>query len=111
MAVIPRLFMGLVAWAVFHTLRERSINLAAALAGAIGSAASTVGVLSVAVLLGYLPISAIAPVLPQAVVEALLASLAVVLAAHGHLFYTSRIGAGRRGVDEPGPKKDPSNPS
>ena len=74
-AVVPRLFIGLVAWWVFLRLASRGRTLAAAAAGALGSAANTVGVLSVAIGLGHIPASVALAVLPQAAIEAGLAAL------------------------------------
>src|SRR5918998_4748103 len=54
-SILPRLFIGIVAWAVFVGLRRWSVDLAAATAGVIGSLANTVGVLTMAVLLDFLP--------------------------------------------------------
>src|ERR671916_228896 len=56
-SILPRLFIGVVAWIVFVSLRRWSVDLAAAAAGVLGSFANTVGVVGMAVLLGYLPLS------------------------------------------------------
>lgn len=79
-AVVPRLFIGLVAWWVFFRLASRGRYLAAAAAGALGSAANTAGVLSAALLLGYIPAYVVLAVLPQALLEAALAAIAVAVA-------------------------------
>src|SRR5215207_8065347 len=47
-AVLPRLLIGVVAWAVFVSLRNRSVDVAAAVAGVLGSLTNTVGVLALA---------------------------------------------------------------
>ena len=54
-AIVPRLLIGVVAWAVFVGLRRWSVDLAAAVAGLLGSFANTVGVLGLAILFGLLP--------------------------------------------------------
>src|SRR3712207_2682781 len=58
-AVLPRLFIGVVAWAVFVGLRRWSLDLASAAAGVLGSLTNTVGVVGLAVLFGLLPVAVI----------------------------------------------------
>jgi uncharacterized membrane protein len=74
---------------VFVGLRSRSVDVAAAAAGVIGSLANTVGVLGMAVLLGYLPLAAIVPIVPQAIVEAILAAVVTVVVVRGVMLYRS----------------------
>src|ERR687895_1405746 len=50
-SILPRLPIGIVAWAVFVALRGRSVDLAAAAAGVLGSLTNTVCVLGMIVLL------------------------------------------------------------
>jgi uncharacterized membrane protein len=58
-AIVPRLLIGVVAWAVFVGLRRWSVDLAAAAAGLLGSFANTVGVVGLAILFGLLPVAII----------------------------------------------------
>ena len=88
-SILPRLFIGIVAWAVFVGLRGRSIDLASAAAGVLGSLANTVGVLGMAVLLGYLPLAAVVPIVPQAIAEAILAAVVTVVVVRGVMLYRS----------------------
>jgi uncharacterized membrane protein len=88
-SILPRLFIGIVAWAVFVGLRSRSVDLAAAAAGVLGSLANTVGVLGMAILLGYLPLAAIVPIVPQSIAEAILAAVVTVVVVRGVLLYRS----------------------
>lgn len=96
-AVLPRLLIGLVAWAVFAGLRRWNIGVAAAAAGVLGSAANTVGVLGMAVLRGLLPVSAIPPIVPQAIAEAIIAAIVTVAVVEGVYLYRS----GRTTAPEP----------
>lgn len=82
-SILPRLFIGVVAWATFVGLRRISLDLASAAAGVLGSFTNTVGVLGMAVLLGYLPLAAVVPILPQAIVEAILAAVVTVVVVRG----------------------------
>jgi uncharacterized membrane protein len=88
-SILPRLFIGIVAWIVFVSLRNRSVDLAAAAAGVLGSFANTVGVVGMAVLLGYLPLAAVVPILPQAIAEAVIAAVVTVVVVRGVLLVRS----------------------
>ena len=88
-SILPRLFIGVVAWAVFASLRNWSIDVAAAAAGVLGSMTNTVGVLGMAVLLGYLPLAATIPKIPQAIAEAVLAAVVTVVVVRGVTLYRS----------------------
>lgn len=100
-SILPRLFIGVVAWAVFVGLRRWSVDVAAAAAGVLGSLTNTVGVLGMAVSLGYLPLAAVVPILPQAVAEAILAAVVTVVVVRGvMLFRSGRTTAPEVGKDE-----------
>jgi len=88
-SILPRLFIGIVAWIVFVSLRGRSVDLAAAAAGVLGSFSNTVGVVGMAVLLGYLPLAAVVPILPQAIAEAVIAAVVTVVVVRGVLLVRS----------------------
>jgi uncharacterized membrane protein len=83
LAVLPRLFIGPAAWAIYTALRRWNIP-ALIVAGIIGSLTNTLLVLGMIVVLGYLPFATILPIiiangLPEAVVSAVI-TLAVVAA-------------------------------
>jgi uncharacterized membrane protein len=88
-SVLPRLPIGIVAWAVFAALRSRSLDLASAAAGVLGSLTNTVGVLGMAVLLGYLPLALTVPIIPQAIAEAVLAAVVTVVVVRGVILFRS----------------------
>ena len=88
-SILPRLLIGVVAWATFVGLRRISLDLASAAAGVLGSFTNTVGVLGMAVLLGYLPLAAVVPILPQAIVEAVLAAVVTVVVVRGVMLVRS----------------------
>jgi uncharacterized membrane protein len=88
-AIVPRLFIGVVAWAVFVGLRRWSIDLASAAAGVLGSFTNTVGVLGLAILFGLLPPAVIPAVLPQAIAEAILAAVVTVVVVRGIMLFRS----------------------
>ena len=88
-SILPRLLIGVVAWAAFVGLKNVSIDLASAVSGILGSLTNTVGVLGMAVLLGYLPLAAVVPIVPQALVEAVLAAVVTVVVVRGVLLVRS----------------------
>ncbi len=88
-SILPRLLIGVVAWAAFVGLRNVSIDLASAVSGVLGSLTNTVGVLGMAVLLGYLPLAAVVPIVPQALAEAVLAAVVTVVVVRGVLLVRS----------------------
>ena len=88
-AVLPRLFIGVAAWAIFVGLRRWSVDLAAAVAGLLGSLTNTVGVLGLAILFGLLPPAVIPAVLPQAIAEAILAAVVTVVIVRGVMLFRS----------------------
>ena len=70
-------------------LRRWSVDIASAAAGVLGSLANTVGVIGMAILLGYLPFAAVVPIVPQAIAEAVLAAVVTVVVVRGVLLYRS----------------------
>jgi uncharacterized membrane protein len=101
-AIGPRLLIGVVAWAVFVALQRVNVDLASATSGLLGSMTNTVGVLGLGVLLGYLPLAAVVPIIPQAVAEAVLAAVVTVVVVRGVLLYRS----GRTTAPEPGANEE-----
>ena len=101
-SILPRLFIGIVAWIVFVGLRGRSVDLAAAAAGVLGSFSNTVGVVGMAVLLGYLPLAAVVPILPQAIAEAVIAAVVTVVVVRGVLL----VRGGRTTAPETGSNEE-----
>lgn len=78
-SILPRIFIGLVAWAVFAGLVRFNRDVAAAVAGFAGAATNTILVLGMLVWRGYLPPVGILPIIPQAIVEAIIAAILTVI--------------------------------
>jgi uncharacterized membrane protein len=81
-AILPRLFIGLVAWAVFAGMMRSWGNLyaAAIVAGLLGTLTNTVGVLGMGAIRGYFPMPATAvAVLPQVIAELVIAAVITVI--------------------------------
>ena len=83
LSILPRLFIGPIAWLVFSAIKRNKV-IALILAGLAGSLTNTVLVLGMIAVLGYAPLAVLAPVvvlngLPEAVVSAVI-TLTVVAA-------------------------------
>lgn len=83
-SVLPRLFIGVVAWAGYKALKNVNEPLALAVAGILGTLTNTILVLGAIGRFGHLPWAALPPIaiangLPEAVLAAIL-TVAVVVA-------------------------------
>jgi len=95
LSVLPRLFIGPIAWLVWTALQRLPV-VGLLAAGAAGSLTNTVLVLGMIGLLGFLPWEAIAPIavangLPEVAVSAVI--VLVVVAAWKHIQVGRRTGA------------------
>jgi len=88
-SILPRIPIGIVAWFVFVSLRRTSVDLASVVAGLLGSFTNTVGVVGMAVLLGYFPAAVFLVVLPQAIAEAVLAAVVTLVVVRGVMLFRS----------------------
>jgi uncharacterized membrane protein len=88
-AILPRLLIGVVAWAVFVGLRRFSVDLASVAAGVFGSLTNSVGVVGLAVLFGFLPLAVVPTLIPQVIAEAVLAAVVTVVVVRGVLLARS----------------------
>ena len=102
-SILPRIPIGIVSWFVFVSLRRTSVDLASVVAGLLGSFTNTVGVVGMAVLLGYFPFAVFLVVLPQAIAEAVLAAVVTLVVVRGvMLFRSGRTTAPEDESDEEG---------
>jgi uncharacterized membrane protein len=95
-AILPRLLIGMVSWAVFASLRRWSVDLASVAAGLLGSLTNSVGVLGLGLILpfgqqSYLTPALVVASIPQVIAEAVLAAVVTVVLVRGVLL----IGSGR----------------
>jgi uncharacterized membrane protein len=88
-SILPRIPIGIVSWFVFVSLRRTSVDLASVVAGLLGSFTNTVGVVGMAVLLGYFPLAVFLVVLPQAIAEAVLAAVVTLVVVRGVMLFRS----------------------
>lgn len=78
-SVLPRIIIGVTPWLVFTALKRFQLDLASGAAGFVGSATNTILVLSIAIWRGYLPLAVIPLVLPQAIGEAIVATIITIV--------------------------------
>ncbi|HEX2222287.1 MAG TPA: ECF transporter S component [Candidatus Limnocylindria bacterium] len=90
-AILPRLFIGIVAWLVFvGTMRAtRNLYVAAIVAGLLGTLTNTVGVLGMGTIRGYFPPELIVTILPQVIAELVLAAVITVIVVKAMDLYRS----------------------
>jgi uncharacterized membrane protein len=101
-AILPRLFIGLTAWATFAALVRFNRDVAAAAAGFVGSATNTVLVVTMIIVRGYVPAAVIIPaVVLQATLEAIIAAILTVILVR--VFYILRSGVIR--APDKGPRE------
>ena len=105
-AILPRLLIGVVAWAVFVGLRRWNVDLASVGAGLLGSLTNSVGVLGLGLILplgqqSYLTPALVVASIPQVIAEAVLAAVVTVVLVRGVLLIRSgRTTAAETGSDE-----------
>ena len=93
-AILPRLLIGVVAWAVFVSMRRWSVDLASVAAGLLGSLTNSAGVLLLGVVLplgqqSYLTPALVVASIPQVIAEAVLAAVVTVVLVRGVLLIRS----------------------
>jgi uncharacterized membrane protein len=98
-AVVPRLLIGLMAWLAYRSLVLVNVDLAAAVAGVVGTLTNTVLVLGLAVAFGLLPVALIPTIVPQAIAELVIAAvLTPVVARAVNLVRSGRTTAAETGA-------------
>jgi uncharacterized membrane protein len=89
-SILPRIFIGLTAWASYAALVRFNRGVAAAVAGFVGAATNTILVLGMLVIRGYLPPALIIPIIPQAVFEAIVAAILTFILANAFFIVRGR---------------------
>lgn len=74
-SVVPRLLIGLMAWLVYRSLERVNVDLAAAVAGVVGTLTNSILVVGLLVAFGLIPAAAVPTIIPQAVAELVLAAV------------------------------------
>jgi len=91
-SILPRLFIGLTAWATFVALVRINRDAAAGAAGFVGSATNTILVVAMLIARGYFPAQVIIPVvLVQSLFEAIIAAIFTLILARVFYILEARL--------------------
>ncbi|NTU83171.1 MAG: ECF transporter S component [Chloroflexales bacterium] len=82
-AVVPRVLIGLTSWLAYRSLEKVNIDLAAAVAGVVGTLTNTILVVGGLVAFGMIPAAAVPTIIPQAIAEVVLAAVLTPLVVRG----------------------------
>jgi len=82
-SVIPRLLIGLMSWLAYRSLASRNTDLAAAVAGVVGTLTNTILVVGALLAFGLLPVAAVPTIIPQAIAELVIAAILTPLVVRG----------------------------
>ncbi|MCG8349006.1 MAG: ECF transporter S component, partial [Chloroflexales bacterium] len=74
-AILPRLMIGLTAWLAYRSLVEINRDMAAAVAGIVGSLTNSILVVGLLVAYGLLPAETVPIIIPQAILELVTAAV------------------------------------
>jgi uncharacterized membrane protein len=82
-SVVPRLLIGLMAWLVYRGLKPVNVDLAAAVAGVVGTLTNTILVVGMLLAFGLIPAAAVPAIIPQAIAELVIAAVLTPLVVRG----------------------------
>jgi uncharacterized membrane protein len=82
-SVLPRVLIGITSWYAYKALVGRNQDLAAAVAGIVGTLTNTIFVVGMLVIFGLLPLEVVPTIVPQAIVEIIIAAIVTVVVARG----------------------------
>lgn len=82
-SVLPRVLIGITSWYAYKALEGRNQDLAAAVAGVVGTLTNTIFVVGMLVIFGLLPLEVVPTIVPQAIVEVVIAAIVTVVVARG----------------------------
>lgn len=82
-SVVPRLLIGLMAWLAYRSLSRVNVDLAAAVAGIVGTLTNTILVVGMLVAFGLIPAAAVVSIIPQAIAELVIAAVLTPLVVRG----------------------------
>jgi uncharacterized membrane protein len=99
-SVVPRLLIGLTAWLAYRSLVKVNVDLAAAVAGIVGTLTNSILVVGMLVAFGLIPAAAIPTIIPQAIAELVIAAVLSVVVARG----VNLVRSGRTSAAESGPR-------
>lgn len=98
-SVVPRILIGITSWLAYRSLEKVNQDLAAAVAGIVGTLTNTILVVGGLVGFGLIPAEVVVTIIPQAVVELILAAVLTPLVVRG----VRLVRSGRTTAAESGP--------
>ncbi len=99
-SVVPRLLIGLTSWLVYRALAKTNVDLAAAVAGIVGTLTNTILVVGMLLAFGLIPVAAVPTLIPQAIAELVIAAIITPLVVRG----VNLVRSGRTSAVETGPR-------
>jgi uncharacterized membrane protein len=82
-SVLPRLLIGLMAWFAYRSLVKFNQDVAAAVAGVVGTLTNSILVVGLLVAFGLIPLAAVPTIIPQAVAELIIAAVLTPIVVRG----------------------------
>jgi uncharacterized membrane protein len=82
-SVVPRILIGITSWLAYRSLQKVNVDVAAAVAGIVGTLTNTILVVGGLVGFGLIPAAAVVTILPQSGVELVLAAILTPLVVRG----------------------------
>ena len=99
-SVVPRLLIGLMAWLAYRSLSKVNVDLAAAVAGVVGTLTNSILVVGLLVAFGLIPAAAVPTIVPQAIAEVVIAAILTPLVVRG----VNLVRSGRTSADDTTPR-------
>ena len=81
--MLPRVLIGITSWYAYQALVNRNQDLAAAVAGVVGTLTNTIFVVGMLVVFQLLPLEVVPTLIPQVIVEVIIAAIVTVVVARG----------------------------
>jgi uncharacterized membrane protein len=103
-SVVPRVLIGLTSWLAYRSLQKFNLDVASAAAGVVGTLTNSILVVGGLVGFGLIPAEAVVTIIPQAIVELILAAIITPLVARG----VRLVRSGRTTATESGPRDSSS---
>src|SRR5262249_50650173 len=99
-SVLPRLLIGLMAWLAYRSLVKVNVDLAAAVAGIVGTLTNSILVVGLLGAFGLIPAAAVPTIIPQAIAEIVIAAVLSVVVVRG----VNLVRSGRTSATDTGPR-------
>ena len=99
-SVVPRLLIGVMSWLTYRSLAPMNQDIAAAMAGVVGTLTNTILVVGMLIAFGLIPSAAIPAIIPQAIAEIVIAAVLTPLVVRG----VNLVRSGRSTADDTTPR-------